>query len=181
MTRIRLTKTGQGRNPVATFIQGDSRTSVISMVIDRYESGVDLSNLIWTVNVVNSAWDKDVVLLTNTNILPQTIELSWLVYGIATSTAGITTFEVRGLQDGTNILVWQSAKYYLMISDYLEADAGDDPTTLSILEQLLAQVGEVTNNLATLQSEVYDIRTDVNGTVYPSAGDAVRANIAIVG
>lgn len=181
MTRIRLTKTGQGRNPIATFIQGDSRTSIISMVIDRYESGVDLSNLAWTVNIVNSAGDTDAVLITNTNIMPQTIELSWLVYGVATSTTGITTFEVRGLQDGTNILVWQSAKYHLMISDYLEADVGDDPTTLSTLEQLLAQIGEVANHLTTLQNEVYDIRTDVNGTVYSSAGDAVRANIAIVG
>ena len=181
MTRIRLTKTGQGRNPIATFIQGDSRTSIISMVIDRYESGVDLSSLAWTVNIVNSAGDTDVQVLTGTAVTAQSIELSWLVYGVATSTTGITTFEVRGLQDGTNILVWQSAKYHIKISEYLEADVGDDPTTLSTLEELLAQIGTVAASLEALQSEVYDIRTDVNGTEYDSAGDAVRANIAIVG
>lgn len=127
--------------PVARLIRGDNASTVLCMTVDRYDGGVDLSELTWMINVVNAENVFDTYQLEKVMIENETIYLEWLIGGVATSAEGDTQFELEGVRDGDSAIVWQSGTRVLKIYPDISGLPQDvESEELSEVAQLIAYV-----------------------------------------
>lgn len=144
--------TGQALSFAA--VRGDNRTQIVRFAVRRYDGGIDLSPLAWTIHVVNAEGNTDFstpygeVVVTDSQI-----KVDWLVRGVATAVVGKTQFSLKGTgQDsGGQTLIWRSAPYILDVQDTPDAQESSEEQEeqLSELDRLIVYVdGELNNVIA---------------------------------
>lgn len=135
-------------------VRGDNRTQIVRFAVRRYDGGIDLSPLAWTIHVVNAEGNTDFstpygeVVVTDSQI-----KVDWLVRGVATAVVGKTQFSLKGTgQDsGGQTLIWRSAPYILDVQDTPDAQESSEEQEeqLSELDRLIVYVdGELNNVIA---------------------------------
>lgn len=122
---------------VVGLVRGDNRTQIIRFVIDRYEGGVDLSDLTWSVFAQNANNDTDYYALETVQITDTDVIAEWLVRGIATSVPGDTKFELEGVSRGTETRVWQSGMRTLKIYNDLNSQLAEEEDLTEVQKLIL--------------------------------------------
>lgn len=133
---------------------GDNRTQIVRFAVRRYDGGIDLSSLAWTIHVVNAEGNTDFstpygeVVVTDSQI-----KVDWLVRGVATAVVGKTQFSLKGTGQDSNgqALIWRSAPYILDVQDTpdVQEPSEEQEEQLSELDRLILYVdGELDNIIA---------------------------------
>lgn len=107
--------TGQALSFAA--VRGDNRTQIVRFAVRRYDGGIDLSSLAWTIHMINAEGNTDFstpygeVVVTDSQI-----KVDWLVRGVATAVVGKTQFSLKGTGQDSNgqALIWRSARIFWM-------------------------------------------------------------------
>lgn len=144
--------TGQALSFAA--VRGDNRTQIVRFAVRRYDGGIDLSSLAWTIHMINSEGNTDFstpygeVVVTDSQI-----KVDWLVRGVATAVVGKTQFSLKGTgQDSSGqALIWRSAPYILDVQDTpdVQEPSEEQEEQLSELDRLILYVdGELDNIIA---------------------------------
>ena len=69
-----------GMRPVLSLIRGDKRTTVLHILIPRYEGGVDLGGLKWRIAYINAAGGEDICEPMEEPVVGSShIEIRWLI------------------------------------------------------------------------------------------------------
>ena len=127
-----------GMRPVLSLIKGDKRTTVLHILIPRYEGGVDLGGLKWIIAYINADGGEDICKPTEEPVVGSShIEIQWLIGGLSTAAEGITRFEVDGFSEDAD-KVWQSGKYGLEILPGLDAgESGGESEPSAVMRFVL--------------------------------------------
>lgn len=126
---------------VGTLIRGDNVTTALKLVIPRRDGGVDLTELVWSVQIRAADGKTDVHIPALVHAGERVITFDWLPGGVATSAVGMTEFMVAGMADADDPPVWQSATYYLKIDERVEAEPSDEEAVqLRNLQKLIVYV-----------------------------------------
>lgn len=144
--------TGQALSFAA--VRGDNRTQIVRFAVRRYDGGIDLSSLAWTIHMINAEGNTDFstpygeVVVTDSQI-----KVDWLVRGVATAVVGKTQFSLKGTgQDSSGqALIWRSAPYILDVQDTpdVQEPSEEQEEQLSELDRLIVYVdGELNNVIA---------------------------------
>ena len=144
--------TGQALSFAA--VRGDNRTQIVRFAVRRYDGGIDLSSLAWTIHMINAEGNTDFstpygeVVVTDSQI-----KVDWLVRGVATAVVGKTQFSLKGTgQDSSGqALIWRSAPYILDVQDTpdVQEPSDEQEEQLSELDRLILYVdGELDNIIA---------------------------------
>lgn len=144
--------TGQALSFAA--VRGDNRTQIVRFAVRRYDGGIDLSSLAWTIHMINAEGNTDFstpygeVVVTDSQI-----KVDWLVRGVATAVVGKTQFSLKGTgQDSSGqALIWRSAPYILDVQDTpdVQEPSEEQEEQLSELDRLILYVdGELDNIIA---------------------------------
>ena len=91
------------------LIQGDRRTQILRFGVNRYDGGVDLSDLVWAIKTTNAKGVDDVFEPAAVEISESKITIDWLVDGTVTDASGMAKYELNGL-DATvegKAVVWK--------------------------------------------------------------------------
>ena len=141
-------------SPAIWLVQGDTRSHILTIRVPRMESGVDLKDLAWKINITNEAGvdDVDVPVMGSVVIDERTIAFDWLIHGVATDVPGKTTFSVVGVdetEDGKPI-IWRSSPAMIYIREKHDATPSEEvEAELGELEKMIVYVnGELTNVIA---------------------------------
>lgn len=141
-------------SPAIWLVQGDTRSHILTIRVPRMESGVDLKDLAWKINITNEAGvdDVDVPVMGSVVIDERTIAFDWLIHGVATAVPGKTIFSVEGVdetEDGKPI-IWRSSPAMIYIREKHDATPSEEvETELGELEKMIVYVnGELTNVIA---------------------------------
>ena len=124
----------------------DNNTKIVRLVVPTKVDGVDLSDLIWTINVENADKATDSHTPSSVAIKEGKILIDWTIHGIATSVPGITSYQYMGVSESG--MVWQNAKMYLNVRDRIEATPSEDEEdTLTDLQKLIVYVDAELKNI----------------------------------
>lgn len=141
-------------SPAIWLVQGDTRSHILTIRVPRMESGVDLKDLAWKINITNEAGvdDVDVPVMGSVVIDERTIAFDWLIHGVATAVSGKTIYSVVGVdetEDGKPI-IWRSDSAMIYIREKHDATPSEEvETELGELEKMIVYVnGELTNVIA---------------------------------
>lgn len=132
------------------IVCGNGRTEVIQFVIDRYDSGVDLSPLAWSVAVKNAAGMGDVYLegggLSDKTITEDSITIRWTLYGAVVGYAGRTVYILEGV--GPDGEVKRFPRRVINVLSYLSAELSEEAQ--EDITELQATVELVGNRMAAI-------------------------------
>ena len=124
----------------------DNNTKIVRLIVPTEADGVDLSDLIWTINVENADKATDSHTPSSVAIKEGKILIDWTIHGIATSVPGITSYQYMGVSESG--MVWQNAKMYLNVRDRIEATPSEDEEdTLTDLQKLIVYVNAELENI----------------------------------
>lgn len=167
--------------PGIKAMKGDSRTQLVQFTLPRKCGELDLSELSWSIKVVNPCGIKDrFPPHEDISISDESIVFKWLVFGVATAVSGEGQFQVIGTDETAEgkPIVWQSGLGVIIVDDSI-----DDPTSNEYHEQIseidrlivyareeLPKVAEATRaaNVAAVQANaLFDLVYPV-GAIYVS-------------
>lgn len=156
---------------VVGLVRGDNRTQIIRFVVDRYEGGVDLSGLTWSVFVQNADNETDYYTLETVQITDTEVIVEWLVRGITTSVAGTTQFELEGIAQDGETKVWQSGSRTITVYKDLNGQISGEEDLTEVQKLILYVRHEL--------PEVIVARDAANDAADRANGAAANADAAI--
>ena len=114
-----ITKQGS-QTPLLTVVQGDRNTKAFTFVVKRYDGEVDLSNLVWMLQIRNDEGVTDATALYAYRTEDE-VQLTWNVGGYATTVEGRTVLQVCGFDlDGD--MQWGSGEYCIEVKRKYSGD-----------------------------------------------------------
>lgn len=135
-------------------LQGDTRTTMVRFIVNRYDGGVDLAGLVWLIKTTNAAgvpdaWEPEMVENAGEKIV-----IDWLIQGSVNDADGLTEYELNGLgyeADGKAIK-WVGGKGTVSVRKSYHPTFGDDADGFSNLEKLIIYVnGELQDTVAAVE------------------------------
>jgi len=135
-------------------LQGDTRTTMVRFIVNRYDGGVDLAGLVWLIKTTNAAgvpdaWEPEMVENAGEKIV-----IDWLIQGSVNDADGLTEYELNGLgyeADGKAIK-WVGGKGTVSVRKSYHSTFGDDADGFSNLEKLIIYVnGELQDTVAAVE------------------------------
>lgn len=135
-------------------LQGDTRTTMVRFIVNRYDGGVDLAGLVWLIKTTNAAgvpdaWEPEMVENAGEKIV-----IDWLIQGNVNDADGLTEYELNGLgyeADGKAIK-WVGGKGTVSVRKSYHPTFGDDTDGFSNLEKLIIYVnGELQDTVAAVE------------------------------
>ena len=148
--------------PIAQLVLGDRNSTGVRFHISRYDGGVDLSTLGWSVKVENAQNDTDVCIIYPT-ITDSWIVADWVLPAICAGAIGETAIEIEGVGDDGQ-KVWQSGKRFIRVNDDLDAEPGYVPEDVTQLQK----------DIETATVKVRELRERV-GEADGEVSEAIRA------
>jgi hypothetical protein len=130
----------------AHFFQNDTRTQIVWFTVNRYNDGVDLAQLAWSIHFRNADGLEDVSAPFETpDVRGGKIIVGWLVKGSATDAVGDLTFNLRGVgtdNDG-NPLRWSGGDEKRPVYAAQEsAPGGEQVEAITELDALIMYVAK---------------------------------------
>lgn len=153
VVRINAEKDARCRQSVVQ-LQGDTRTTMVRFIVNRYDGGVDLAGLVWLIKTTNAAgvpdaWEPEMVENAGEKIV-----IDWLIQGNVNYADGLTEYELNGLgyeADGKAIK-WVGGKGTVSVRKSYHPTFGDDADGFSNLEKLIIYVnGELQDTVAAVE------------------------------
>lgn len=176
----------------------DKDVTVIEFRIPNILNGINMRDWAWGFVFVNANGDKYTVpleFLDDDPDDPLDYFLADVYIGYSISKyAGTVRFALEAIdadpQTGEVLHEWHTRTYTTTVTDTLQGNEVEiDEDKIDLIAMLSGRINVLAsriNNLATLpegsttgDAELMDIRVGADGTVYESAGDAVRAQVGI--
>lgn len=185
-----------------TIMQGETGSQYIPFRIDRYQDGIDLAEMQWTI-IWNSETDGDSCLAVNSYMNSDYIVFAWLIDGKVTNKPGEVAFQIQGtgLNEKEESYVYLTKIKAITITESLDSQRfileqpqlynellnyvqgvieGSTGTIYAKLSRNLAvmeaRISEIvaTAGTNTTDTEVADARVRLNGTSAANFGDELR-------
>lgn len=134
---ITVSKTAK-QIPLLHLVRGDAKTSMLKIAVPRYERGVDLSPLAWSVKVELPSGTGDVVPIPDTDVGENAVTFDWVLPQSVGSETGEVKFSIAGVGPGGE--VWESSSMLIVVDEGLEADAEYEPSSMSELQAFIVEV-----------------------------------------
>ena len=186
-----------------TIMQGETGSQYIPFKIDRYQDGIDLAEMQWTI-IWNTENDGDSCLAVNSYMNSDYVVFAWLIDGKVTNEPGEVAFQIQGTGlnekeesyvyltkikaititkslDSQRFILEQPQLYNELmnyVQGVLEGSTGTIYAKLSRnLAVMEARISEIaaTAGTNTTDTEVADARVRLNGTSAVCLGDELRA------
>ena len=138
--------------PVLQLVHGDRETSGLRLNINRFDGGIDLGTLGWSINVVNAAGDSDIIMFTP-EVTDMWVIFDWDVPAICAAVTGESTFNVEAVNANSE-KVWQSGTRAIQVEEGLAATPGYDPEELSIFQKTIS---DATVKVKSLEDKLPDL------------------------
>lgn len=150
---VRLEKCGCF-SPTIWLVEGDTRSHILTIHVQRKNGGVDLKDLAWSIKYTNGdgASDVDVPVANSVLVNERTISFDWLIHGLVTAAPGKTIYSVEGVgetEDGEPI-VWRSSPGTIFVRENHNATPSVEvEAELTELNKMIVYVnGELENVIA---------------------------------
>lgn len=163
---------------IIRIMQGDTRSHVIRFVVPRYESGVDLSPLVWYIKFVDAEGKPDIAIPSAVyEVTADEVRVRWQVNGVPTDKVGSTRFQLFGVgrdHEGQPVS-WASGVGEIEVTENLGFEVSEDQEReLSALDELILFANRDLNDLT---NKANALRTSVVGNaveIYPDEGSIVK-------
>lgn len=164
----------------ARFVQGDTRTQIVTFTVPRYSDGVDLSKLGWSIHIKNAAGTKWFEApAENPDVRSDKITIKWLVRGDTTKTAGDLTFSLRGAGNDAagNAMRWCSGDEIRPVCAAQESSSTSNNETAVTAVELLLQMVQ-TELPAVIAAKEDTIKATASANAAAALADAAAKNAA---
>ena len=165
------------------LIRGDRRTQILRFGVNRYDGGVDLSDLAWVIKTVNANGVEDVFDPEAVEIGESRITVDWLVEGSVTDADGLAKYELNGLdtvgEDAVPV-IWRGGTGTISLRADISPKFGESDGMTNIEKLILYVDGELQNVIAA-GSAAQDAAARANraaDNVEDLSGAVERANTA---
>ena len=155
---IGLTNESAYAGDVIHLVKGMNKTYGARFVIERYQAGVDLNTLVWSVNMraANNALYYDPVTVSEYD--DNAIYIDWVITNAATLARGTTFYTVEGKTAGDDAPVWRSTIHSIDVSEAVDAGEIYEGADEDAVEQLILELRA-------------DMNTALGNTVHYNAAD----------
>lgn len=130
------------------LIRGDRRTQILRFGVNRYDGGVDLSDLAWVIKTVNANGVEDVFDPEAVEIGESRITVDWLVEGSVTDADGLAKYELNGLdtvgEDAVPV-IWRGGTGTISLRADISPKFGESDGMTNIEKLILYVDGELQN------------------------------------
>lgn len=162
------------------LIRGDRRTQILRFGVNRFDGGVDLSDLAWVIKTANAKGVEDVFEPEAVEIGENRITVDWLVDGSVTDADGMAKYELNGLdatEDGKGI-VWKGG----MGTMSLRADIGENFADIDMtnIDRLVLYVEGRLQHIIDLTDELQNAGETANAAATAANAGAARAESAAI-
>lgn len=165
------------------LIRGDRRTQILRFGVNRFDGGVDLSDLAWVIKTVNANGVEDVFDPEAVEIGESRITVDWLVEGSVTDADGLAKYELNGLdtvgEDAVPV-IWRGGTGTISLRADISPKFGESDGMTNIEKLILYVDGELQNVIAA-GSAAQDAAARANraaDNVEDLSGAVERANTA---
>lgn len=162
---------GAGVRKIIRIMQGDKRSHVIRFVVPRYDSGVDLSLLVWYIKLVGVDGTSNVGLPSALyEVTDEDIRVRWTVEGVSAAEVGSVKFQLYGSGKDAegHVISWTGGAGEIEVTENIGFEVTEDQEEqLDSLDELIVFV----------QGELDDVIKAGND----AAAAAVRAEAAADG
>lgn len=155
---IGLTNESAYAGDVIHLVKGMNKTYSARFVIERYQAGVDLNTLVWSVNMraANNALYYEPVTVSEYD--DNAIYIDWVITHAATLARGTTFYTVEGKTAGDEAPVWRSTIHSINVSEAVDAGEIYEGADEDAVEQLILELRA-------------DMNTALGNTVHYNAAD----------
>lgn len=172
------------------LIRGDRRTQILRFGVNRYDGGVDLSDLAWVIKTVNANGVEDVFDPEAVEIGESRITVDWLVEGSVTDADGLAKYELNGLDTvGEDVVpvIWRGGTGTISLRADISPKFGESDGMTNIEKLILYVDGELQNvidagsaaaDAAARANRAADNVEDLSGAVERANAAAQRATDA---
>ena len=130
------------------LIQGDRRTQILRFHVNRFDGGVDLSDLRWAIKTVNAAGVEDVFDPAAVEIGDARIIVDWMVDGSVTDADGMAKYELNGLDTvdaDASPVIWRGGTGTISMRANIGPKFGESDGMTNIEKLILYVEGELQN------------------------------------
>ena len=154
---------GQVVRQVVRIAVGNTNSTVIRFIVPRFHRGVDMSELVYTINYEDPLGNKYTAEpMEAMRVTVDDVTLRWLVSGTAASAEGVTTFQLAAC-DGETV-VWTSDTGVIEVS--AAQQGGASIATADVVQaQLNAYKREMAAILTEIRGLVGSLDTDVDSLI----------------
>ena len=172
------------------LIRGDRRTQILRFGVNRFDGGVDLSDLAWVIKTVNANGVEDVFDPEAVEIGESRITVDWLVEGSVTDADGLAKYELNGLDTvGEDVVpvIWRGGTGTISLRADISPKFGESDGMTNIEKLILYVDGELQNvidagsaaaDAAARANRAADNVEDLSGAVERANAAAQRATDA---
>ena len=179
---IGLTNESAYAGDVIHLVKGMNKTYGARFVIERYQAGVDLNTLVWSVNMraANNALYYDPVTVSEYD--DNAIYIDWVITNAATLARGTTFYTVEGKTAGDDAPVWRSTIHSIDVSEAVDAgeiyEGADEDAVEQLILELRADMNTALGN--TVHYNAADNKTDTEKTQARSNIGAVSSDDVVI-
>ena len=169
---------GAGVRKIIRIMQGDARSHVIRFVVPRYESGVDLSPLVWYIKFVDAEGKPDIAIPSALyEVTADEVRVRWQVNGVPTDKVGSTRFQLFGVgrdHEGQPV-TWASGVGEIEVTENLGFEVSEDQEReLSALDELILYSKQELNSLSNKANAIVATAEGTTVEIYADEGSILK-------